>query len=49
MNDATIERGLYLNAFADGSAPIDMTKTDEFASLLQSAGDLNIPHSPDIA
>lgn len=49
MNDATTERGLYLNAFADGSAPIDMTKTDEFASLLQSAGDLDIPHSPDIA
>ena len=49
MNDATTERGLYLNAFADGTDPIDMTKTDEFASLLQSASDLDIPHSADIA
>jgi len=48
MNDATTERGLYLNAFADGVDPIDMTKTGEFASLLESAGDLSIPHSPDI-
>lgn len=48
MNDATNERGHYLNAFADGVEPIDMTKTGEFASLLESAGDLSIPHSPDI-
>ena len=48
MKYAITERGLYLNAFADGVDPIDMTKTGEFASLLQSAGDLSIPHSPDI-
>ena len=48
MKDAITERGLYLNAFADGVDPIDMTKTGEFASLLESAGDLSIPHSPDI-
>ena len=48
MKDAKTERGLYLNAFADGVDPIDMTKTSEFASLLESAGDLSIPHSPDI-
>ena len=48
MKDVKTERGLYLNAFADGVDPIDMTKTREFASLLESAGDLSIPHSPDI-
>ena len=48
MKDAKTERSLYLNAFADGVDPIDMTKTSEFASLLESAGDLSIPHSPDI-
>ena len=48
MKDAKTERGLYLNAFADGVDPIDMTKTSEFASLLESAGDLSIPHSPNI-
>ena len=48
MKDVKTERGLYLNAFADGVDPIDMTKTSEFASLLESAGDLSIPHSPDI-
>ncbi len=48
MKDAITERGLYLNAFADGVDPIDMTKTGEFASLLESACDLSIPHSPDI-
>ena len=35
---------MYLNAFASTLAPLDMTKTDEFASLLESAGDLNIPY-----
>lgn len=49
MTNATTERGLYLNAFAAGTEPIDMTKTDEFASLLSSATDLSIPHAPDIA
>ena len=37
MDDATTERGLYLNTFADSVEPIDMTNTDEFASLLESA------------
>lgn len=36
---------MYLNTFAASSAPLDMTSTDEFSSLLQSAADLNIPHS----
>ena len=49
MNDATTDSDLYLNAFADTANPMDMTQTDEFASLLASAGDLSIPHAPDIA
>jgi esterase len=40
---------MYLNKFADGCAPEDMTGTDEFRSLLASAADLNIPHQPDVA
>ena len=36
---------MFLNAFAEGSAPLDMTQSAEFASLLQSAGDLGIPHA----
>jgi pimeloyl-ACP methyl ester carboxylesterase len=39
---------MYLNAFAENLAPLDMTTTDEFASLLQSAGDLGIPHAPEV-
>jgi len=39
---------MYLNIFADGSAPLDMTGTDEFRSLLASAADLGIPHAPDV-
>ena len=39
---------MYLNIFAHGSAPLDMTGTDEFRSLLASAGDLGIPHAPDV-
>jgi pimeloyl-ACP methyl ester carboxylesterase len=39
---------MYLNIFADGSAPLDMTATDEFRSLLASAADLGIPHAPDV-
>ncbi|MGD9750197.1 MAG: alpha/beta fold hydrolase [Acidimicrobiia bacterium] len=35
---------MYLNEFADGLAPRDMTDTEEFASLLQSAADLGIAH-----
>ncbi len=40
---------MYLNAFADGLTPLDMTGTNEFSSLLESAADLSIPHSPEIA
>ena len=40
---------MYLNHFAAGATPLDMTATDEFRSLLTSAGDLGIPHQPDIA
>ncbi len=40
---------MYLNIFAEGAAPEDMTGTDEFRSLLASAADLKIPHSPAIA
>jgi pimeloyl-ACP methyl ester carboxylesterase len=39
---------MYLNEFADDLAPLDMTSSPEFASLLQSATDLGIPHSPDV-
>jgi esterase len=37
---------VYLNEFADSLVPMDMTASPEFASLLQSAADLGIPHSP---
>jgi esterase len=37
---------MYLNTFAPGSAPLDMTGSDEFRSLLASAADLGIPHAP---
>lgn len=40
---------MYLNEFAQTLAPLDMTGSAEFASLLQSAADLGIPHSPDVA
>lgn len=39
---------MYLNEFADDLAPLDMTTSPEFASLLQSAADLGIPHSRDV-
>ena len=39
---------MYLNEFATGLAPFDMTGTAEFASLLVSASELGIPHSPDV-
>lgn len=39
---------MHLNSFADGLAPFDMTNTDEFRSLTQSAGDLGVSHGPDI-
>jgi pimeloyl-ACP methyl ester carboxylesterase len=37
---------MYLNTFAGGSQPLDLTQTDEFRSLLASAADLGIPHTP---
>lgn len=37
---------MFLNEFADGLEPKDMTATEEFALLLQSAADLGIPHDP---
>jgi pimeloyl-ACP methyl ester carboxylesterase len=40
---------MYLNNFASDGAPLDMTGLDEFQSLLTSAADLSIPHSPNIA
>ena len=39
---------MYLNTFAQGSDPLDMTGSDEFRSLLASAGDLGIPHAPNV-
>ena len=36
---------MYLNEFASGVEPLDMTRFDEFDSLLQSAADLALPHS----
>jgi pimeloyl-ACP methyl ester carboxylesterase len=38
---------MYLNEFADSLAPLDMTSSAEFESLLQSAADLGIPHASD--
>jgi esterase len=37
---------MYLNMFAQGSVPLDMTGSEEFRSLLASAADLGIPHAP---
>jgi pimeloyl-ACP methyl ester carboxylesterase len=37
---------MYLNTFAAGTQPLDMTQTDEFRSLLASAAALGIPHAP---
>ena len=39
---------MHLNEFASDLGPLDMTAFDEFASLLQSAEDLGIAHSPDV-
>ncbi len=39
---------MYLNTFAGSLAPIDMTTTEEFKSLLDSADDLGIAHSPGV-
>lgn len=37
---------MYLNSFAPGAESVDMTGSDEFASLLQSARDLGIEPPP---
>ena len=37
---------MYLNEFADGLDPRDMSRSEEFESLLASARDLGIPHEP---
>jgi esterase len=39
---------MFLNEFAGGLAPLDMSGSAEFASLLQSAADLGIPHDPTV-
>jgi pimeloyl-ACP methyl ester carboxylesterase len=39
---------MFLNEFADGLAPHDMSGSPEFASLLESAADLGIPHDPSV-
>ena len=39
---------MYMNAFADTAQPLDMTRTDEFRSLLASAADLGISHEPGV-
>jgi esterase len=40
--------GVYLNEFADDLAPRDMRSSAEFASLLESAHDLGIPHDTSV-
>ena len=39
---------MYLNEFSDSAEALDMTRFDEFRSLLTSAADLGIPHRPDV-
>lgn len=39
---------MYLNSFSDGLDPLDMTQSEEFQSLLESARELSIPHDPAI-
>lgn len=39
---------VHLNDFAETSEPLDMTSSEEFASLLQSANDLGIEHGDNI-
>ena len=39
---------MHLNDLANDLEPRDMTVSPEFASLLQSAQELGIPHSPDV-
>ena len=37
---------MYLNTFAPTTDSVDLTGTDEFASLLESAADLGVGHTP---
>jgi pimeloyl-ACP methyl ester carboxylesterase len=39
---------VHLNEYAEGLEPLDMTATDEFASLCTSAADLGIAHEPTV-
>jgi pimeloyl-ACP methyl ester carboxylesterase len=39
---------MYLNEFADSLEPRDLSRSDEFASLLASASELGIPHQPGV-
>jgi pimeloyl-ACP methyl ester carboxylesterase len=39
---------MFLNEFADSLEPRDMARSEEFSSLLQSAGELGIPHQPGV-
>ena len=39
---------MSINAFAEGTEPLDMTELDEFDSLVQSAADLSIPHTANV-
>jgi hypothetical protein len=48
VGESGSDGAMYLNKFAQGSVPLDMTGSDEFRSLLASAADLGIPHAPDV-
>lgn len=39
---------MYLNTFAATTDSVDLTGTDEFASLLESAADLGVGHAPQV-
>ncbi len=39
---------MHLNEFAAEVGPLDLSGSEEFASLLQSAAELGIPHRPDV-
>jgi esterase len=40
--------GMYLNQFSHTTEPLDMTRTEEFESLLASATDLRIEHAANV-
>jgi pimeloyl-ACP methyl ester carboxylesterase len=39
---------MYLNSFAPGTQPLDLTGSEEFRLLCASAADLGIPHAPEV-